>query len=239
VLAIAYTTITVVSLFAFARHQFTRTIPETVRSIEVHNSAGSVHVIVGERADVVVEGKGVRGLSHPTHHEAVAAGRLSVDAHCGASFLSLCTMNLTLHVPPGVPVTLRSSGGGITVDGATAFVDASSSGGGVHVNGASGELRLDSSGGGVTATGLRSSAVTASSSGGGVHLTFAASPTNVHASSSGGGVTIDLPHNSDAYKVDAGSSGGGTHVDVRTDPDGDRTIYAHSSGGSVHVQYGT
>jgi hypothetical protein len=238
VAAIAYAAINVVSAFAFARHSFTRTFSGEVRDVDVSNSAGSVHVESSAADRVVVSGKGVKGLTKPSHHETLRDGRLDVGATCPISVTSICTMNFTISVPNGTPVTVHAGGGGVTIDDATGPVDADASGGGVHVRGAQGPLRLHSSGGGITAEDVRSSDVTASSSGGGVRLFFLAPPTNVHVSSSGGGVTIVLPDTADAYRLDVSSSGGGAHRDVRSDPASNRVIDAHSSGGGVTVRYG-
>jgi hypothetical protein len=238
VAAIAYATINVVSAFAFARHSFTRTFSADVRDVDISNSAGSVHVQPSRADRVVVSGKGVKGLTKPSHHETLRDGRLDVGANCPISLSSICTMNFTISVPNGTPVVAHASGGGITIDDATGAVDADASGGGVHVRGARGPLRLDSSGGGVTAEDVRSADVTVSSSGGGVKLFFLTPPTNVHVSSSGGGVTIVLPDTADTYSLDVSSSGGGTHRDVRSDPASNRVIAAHSSGGGVTVRYG-
>jgi hypothetical protein len=238
VAAIAYATINLVSAFAFARHSFTRTFSANVRDVDISNSAGSVHVESGAADRVVVSGKGVKGLTRPSHHETLRDGDLDVGARCPLSVTSICTMNFTINVPNGTPVKVHASGGGVTIDDATGTVDADASGGGVHVRGARGALRLHSSGGGVTAEDVRSSDVTVSSSGGGVKLFFLTPPTNVHVSSSGGGVTIVLPDTADTYRLDVSSSGGGTHRDVRSDPASNRVIDAHSSGGGVTVRYG-
>jgi hypothetical protein len=236
--AIAYTTINVVSAFAFARHTFTRTFSGEVRDVNISNDAGSVHLETGPSGRVEVAGKGVQGITKPSHHETLRNGHLDVGARCGISLSSICSMNLTITVPAGTPITVHASGGGITIDDARGPVDADSSGGGVRVHGARSTLRLRSSGGGITANDVRSTTVDASSSGGGVKLFFVTPPENVHASSSGGGVTVVLPNTGDAYRLDVSSSGGGTHRDVRSDPASDRVIDAHSSGGGVTVRYG-
>jgi hypothetical protein len=238
VLAIAYATINLVSAFAFARHSFTRTFAGEVHDVDVSNGAGSVHLEAGAADRVEVLGKGVKGLTKPSHHETLRDGHLEAGAKCPVSVTSICSMNLTITVPSGTPMRVHASGGGITIDDATGPVDADASGGGVTVNRAEGTLRLHSSGGGVTANDVRSTDVRASSSGGGVTLVFTTPPQNVHVSSSGGGVTVVLPNTSDSYRLDVSSSGGGTHRYVRSDPASNRVIDAHSSGGGVTVRYG-
>ncbi len=236
--AITFGVLNVVGLLAYQKLHFATALPATIRSVDINNDAGHVHVFTATSGSYRIEGNGVRGLSKPTHHEQVANGRLVASAECRNLFSGTCDMNLDVYVPAGVAVHVRASGGGITLTGAVGNVDASSSGGGVTVDGArGGDVRLHSSGGSVNATGLAASTVDASSSGGHVELAFDTAPNNVHATSSGGHVTVTLPHTSDLYRVSVSSSGGSTHDNVRTDPTSDRTIDAHSSGGGVTVQY--
>jgi hypothetical protein len=237
VAAIGVGTANVVGGFAFARVHFTRSLHGPIRTIDVSNGAGHVNITTGANRVASIVGRGVRGLAVPEHHESLVGGRLVVRASCPTLNVGGgCSMHLTIRVPAGVPMHVRASGGGITITGTDATIDASSSGGGVHVDGARGALHLSSSGGSVTATDVHSSTVEASSSGGGVRLEFAVPPVLVHASSSGGGVHVSLPDTLDTYRVDAGSSGG-KNVVIRQDPTSNRLIYAHSSGGGVTVEY--
>ena len=79
--------------------------------------------------------------------------------------------------------------------------------------------------------------MTASSSAGGVHLTFATAPITVDASSSAGSVSVAVPDDGTAYAVDAHSSAATAHVDLATNPKSPNRIKAHSSAGSVRVEW--
>jgi hypothetical protein len=238
--AIALGTYDVVGAFAFDRYSFVHPVPGRVTDLTVHNDAGSVGIEASARDGVSVVGHVTRGLNRPTEYEYVTDGHLVIDAHCPTINLSnFCELNLTIAVPRGLPMTVRASGGGITVDGATGVLDLSSSGGSVHVTGANAPMTLASSGGSVTAVDIRSATLDASSSGGSVHLSFSAPPTAVRATSSGGSVAIDVPDTPDAYAVRASSSGGSSEVGIRTSSTSSRTIVANSSGGSVDVRYPT
>ena len=237
VIALGYGVLGVVDLLSFDRDHFERTFSETIKTVQISNGAGSVVVLGDSTGTVVVDGSTRRGLRAPTHTETVAGDRLTLDADCPSFLTAFCNLGYTVHVPAGVDVVIRSSGGGVRLVDLTGTVDASSSGGSVRVTGASGALKLRSSGGSITGDGLSSTSVDASSSGGGVKLTFATAPTSVVANSSGGGVTVELPNTTDAYLLHASSSGGSVSTPVRTDPTSARVIDVHSSGGGVTVRY--
>ena len=237
VIALGYGVLGVVDLLSFDRGHFERTFSEPIKTLQISNGAGSVVVQGDSAGTVIVDGSTRRGLRAPNHRETVSGDRLTLDADCPSFLTDFCNLSYTVHVPPGVDVVIRASGGAVRLVDLTGTVDASSSGGSVRVTGASGALKLRSSGGSITGDGLQSASVDASSSGGGVKLTFAAPPTSVVANSSGGGVTVELPNTTDAYLLHASSSGGSVSTPVRTDPTSARVIDAHSSGGGVTVRY--
>ena len=72
-------------------------------------------------------------------------------------------------------------------------------------------------------------------SNGRVLLSFLADPAQVTARSSDGSVEVVVPRDDTAYKVDAATSDGRRTVDVNTSQDVTRTIFAHTSNGSVRV----
>jgi DUF4097 and DUF4098 domain-containing protein YvlB len=180
-------------------------------------------------------------------------GTLTVNTSCRQQWQPIsCNVRLGVGVPPGVPVNVSSSGGGVTASRLAGGMVVSSSGGGVHLEHVSGNVRVNSSGGGIgvdDVTGalnlsssgggihgnLRSDTVTADSSGGGVNLTFSEPPNNVRVRSSGGGVRLALPEVSGDYRIKASSSGGGVHVDIPNNDRSTRLVDVSSSGGGVRV----
>ena len=117
-----------------------------VRSVTVSGD-GVVHVR-GYRRDVRHHRRhDQRGpvLAHPRRDRQRRPS--VVSASCPALLNTWCGVSYTLHIPKALPVTIRSSGGGITVTGVDGDLDLSSSGGGIAVDGGSGHERLDSSGG--------------------------------------------------------------------------------------------
>lgn len=228
-----------VGLLAHQRHQNHTVVTAPVRSVDISSGGGSVSVVGTTGRNVVIDASVSEGLFAATNRVALRGDQLVLRSSCPPFFNTFCKVDYTVHMPPSLPLRIHSSGGGIQVDGVSGDLDLASSGGGVHVSGSRGRLSVRSSGGGISATETLSPTADARSSGGGIRLAFSVPPHQVTASSSGGGVTIQLPHSSDLYRVDIASSGGSSNNEVRTDPTSNRLIHARSSGGGVRVQYTT
>lgn len=213
-----------------------RVLDGPISSLEVHAS-GTIRVVAGDADRVVITERIESSITGPDRTEERDGDRLVLRSSCPPAISTFCSVSYTIEVPRTASVLLRSSGGGIQVQGIDGAVDAHSSGGGVRVRGGTGALRLSSSGGGVTVLDGRSTTVDASSSGGGVRVELAVAPDDVDVDSSGGGVTVVLPRTEASYAVDASASGGSTQVEVRTDPVAERRIRARSSGGGATVRY--
>ncbi|MGH7858658.1 MAG: hypothetical protein ACREQY_15140, partial [Candidatus Binatia bacterium] len=124
-------------------------------------------------------------------------------------------------------VEARSSGGGVEVLDVVGDVVAASSGGGVDIERIKGGAKIDSSGGSVSARNVAGD-IDAGSSGGGVRIAEAGGM--VVASSSGGGVSVGFAAGN-AKGGDIHSSGGG--VTAKVDPTLGLEIDAYASGGDA------
>jgi hypothetical protein len=237
VITLAYGTLSVIQLFAFARATEQYTFTDVVRAVDIHNETGSTTVIGAEGDEVVVDAKIVHGFRRPDIDAQVVDGVLTVRATCSSWLDTWCIADLTVRVPRDVSLRADADGGGLRVEGIEGDVEVSSSGGGVRLVDVGGDIRARASGGGVRGEQLRSRVADVSSSGGGVRLSFVDPPDAVDARSSGGGVTIEVP-SPYAFVIDASSSGGGVDTsEVVHDPNADRTIRVRSSGGGVTVRY--
>ncbi|HEY3262909.1 MAG TPA: DUF4097 family beta strand repeat-containing protein [Pseudonocardiaceae bacterium] len=243
---------TLVNLFGQTTYQRDLTLTPTAGRLRI-DTTGAITIKPGSGPEVRVHETVRYGLRRPRLAETSTPDGLVL--HAGCDWLTPnCSIDAVVTVPAELTVDARSSGGDITVSGLTGAVQLDSSGGGITVSGLTGPaqlhssgggitatglagaVQLDSSGGGVRATGLRATQVEARSSGGDVVLAFDTAPDRVVADSSGGGVRIGLPRVEGGYSVNADSSGGGTHTDVPTDPQSQRQIEAHSSGGDVRLE---
>jgi hypothetical protein len=237
VVLLGYGTTQAAGLLAHDRHHTHREYTGDIQAVDITAEAGSVTVYGTDASAVTVDTSVSEGLMSPTDDERLEAGRLVLRSRCEPVLDTFCGVDYTVYVPHGLAVRASAGGGGVHVSGVDGALDLSSSGGGVTVTGGTGRMSLHSSGGSVHGSNLTSADVDAGSSGGGVRLEFDQPPSDVKAGSSGGGVTVVVPNTPTAYHVVASSSGGSAHADVRTDPAASRTIQAHSSGGSVRVEY--
>ncbi|MFC9741256.1 DUF4097 family beta strand repeat-containing protein [Streptomyces noursei] len=115
----------------------------------------------------------------------------------------------------------------------TASVDLHTSGGDVTVRGASGGITADTSGGNITVEDTKARTAKVKTSGGDVEMTLGAVPDDLSGRTSGGDVTLRVPKGT--YAVDADTSGGSRKVSVATDEGSTHKISARTSGGDVSV----
>src|SRR6266568_3966578 len=151
----------------------------------------------------------------------------------------------TITVPAQFNPKLKTSGGGITVNGLTGEtkadtsggglkftrlhgpLDGATSGGGVHVTDCEGTLKVHTSGGGIEVSGGGGS-LTGDTSGGSVTVKEFRGPIQVE--SSGGGITIENV----AGKVEGSTSGGS--ISARFSAPLSHEVKLGTSGGGVTVQ---
>jgi Putative adhesin len=212
-----------------------------VTLVDVHNSAGSVVVRGSDRADdtIRVTTRVDHGLRRTGHSERIEGDRLVLDTSCPLFLTTFCEVRYTIDVPREIDLSVRGSGGSITVTDVTGDVDLDSDAGGVDVERVGGDrLRMDSDAGSVSAADVRSTDVEATSDAGSVTVRFAGDPRTVRADSDAGGVELVLPPDGGPYRVEADSSAGGVETSVNTSRTSDRRITATSDAGSVTVRYG-
>ena len=236
---VGWSILTLVTLTAWQSADGSRSFAGQVKRVVVHSSAGGV-TITGTRPtggrSATASWHSRWSFFHPSVHASLAAdGTLTVTTSCRQNWVPIgCNVRLGVGAPPNVPITVSSSGGGVTASHFTNGLVINSSGGGISLNDVTGPLTLDSSGGGIHGV-LHSSTVNADSSGGGINLTFSEPPQGVRVRSSGGGVRIALPQVSGDYRIRASSSGGSVHVDIPNNDQSSRLVDVSSSGGGVRV----
>ena len=144
-------------------------------------------------------------------------------------------------------VSMETSGGNLRAERGTGSLLMKTSGGNVSASGYVGDIDLATSGGNVRAVDV-DGMVRARTSGGSVHVTLSGSNKGVHAETSGGDVEITVPNDLKA-NLDLSTSGGHVACDIpvtvkgKLEEDnirgsvngGGNLIWAHTSGGNVHV----
>jgi len=212
-----------------------------LRTVEVRNGAGSVHVAGTADDAVTITARVSHGLRSTGHGHRTEGDRLIIDASCPTIGSTFCGVTYDVEVPEDVALVVRAGNGGVTVSDVSGDVDLESDNGRVEAVRLAGDARLRSDNGRVTGTELTSAEVDAESDNGRVELSFRRSPRAVAAASDNGRVEVVLPNRTAdtdvEYRVEVSSDNGTTTNQVRTDPFSSRSIDATSDNGSVTVRY--
>jgi DUF4097 and DUF4098 domain-containing protein YvlB len=227
----------------------------TATGVVLDNDAGTV-TVVGDRTEgVVVELRARQGILDPSASATLdAEGRVVVRTRCPLAVNLVCAVDVTVHVPQGMPVT-GGSEASIQVTDVRGPVDVSTDNGSVKVAGADGPVRirtdngrievfdstaevdLRTDNGSIAVEGVDGRTASATTSNGRIRLAFSNAPERISATSSNGRIAIVLPGDAPAYAVSASTSLGSVDLAVRTDPAADRTISAATSNGSISITY--
>ncbi|MEU8914781.1 DUF4097 family beta strand repeat-containing protein [Streptomyces nigrescens] len=193
----------------------TYTVQGKVTALSATTHGGDIEVVpVDGGGPVKVTEKYVYNEQKPSPGHGVKGGRLTLEAEdCGMG--RRCEVAYRVLLPRNASVHLRTSGGDITVRGATGGIDAETSGGDITVKDSTART------------------TTARTSGGNVDLALSTAPDEVSGRTSGGNVTIRLPKGS--YDVEATTSGGNSKVSVPKDESSAHKVTARTSGGDVSV----
>jgi Putative adhesin len=216
VVFVGYAALMLVAVLGRTSYERNLTFTPATERLTIDTNHGDVRIVAAAGPEVRVTKRVRYGLSEPRTEESVGPDGLALRSTC--NWITPCSVDYVIALPPGFTVDARSSSGDIRVDGT------------------SGPLRIDTSAGDVRGNDLRSTEVTAESSAGDVNLDFATPPERVSVQSSAGDVRVTVPAVTGAYRVDVDTSVGDTRVTVPTDPASTRRIRADTSAGDVEVR---
>jgi hypothetical protein len=160
----------------------------------------------------------------PTHR--VEDGVLVLEG-CGRS----CSVDYTVDLPAGLPVTGETSNGAISLSG-VGDVDVRTDNGAVTLEEVTGTVTVRSSNGKIEGRGLGGGPIEARTDNGAIDLTLA-TPQDVQAETSNGAITITVPDGS--YQVSAETGNGSTNIGVADDPAGEHLLELTTDNGSITV----
>ncbi len=213
---VGYAALQLVSVLGRTSYERDLSFTPTTDRLTIDTNHGDIRIVAGSSPEVRVTKRVRYGLREPRTVESTGPDGLLLRSTC--DWLTPCSVDYVIALPPGFAVDARSSSGDIRLDGI------------------GGPLRIDTSAGDVRANDLRSPAVTAESSAGDVSLDFATPPEMVSVNSNAGDVRVTLPAVTGGYRVDVDTSAGDTRVTVPTDPASTHRIRAETSAGDVEVR---
>ncbi|MFE9412566.1 DUF4097 domain-containing protein [Streptomyces sp. NPDC006704] len=125
-----------------------------------------------------------------------------------------CSVDYTVDVPAGIPVTGSTTAGGLHFS-AVGAVKVSSDDGRVVVNGATGPVDIRTTNGSIEAKGLKGTGITTRASNGSISLTPATAQ-DITAQTANGSITVTAPPA--PYHVVAQTQNGSKNLSIRDDP---------------------
>lgn len=205
------------------------TLSEKITSVRLDNSSGGVRLHgketvteVSLRRVIEYEGDEPEGATHRVEDGVLVLGG------CGKE----CSVRYTVDLPPNIPVTGRTSTGGISVSG-VGEVRVTSASGAVDLDDVEGAVDVRTTNGRINGRGLKGDRLDAETSNGAIDLSLA-TPQDVRARTSNGAISVTAP---DArYKVSARTSNGRKNLGVRDDPSGDHTLDLTTGNGAITVK---
>lgn len=143
-----------------------------------------------------------------------------------------CSVTYTVDLPPRVPVSGRTSSGGISLSG-VGEVNVETSSGAIDLDDVDGTVDVRTDNGRVNGRGLKGDGVRAQTSNGAIDLGLS-TPQDVRARTSNGAVSVTVPDG--RYKVSSRTSNGHKDIGLRDDPSGEHALDLETSNGSIKVK---
>jgi len=205
------------------------TLSQKITSVRVDNDAGAVRLHGKKGLDKVsvhravgYQGDRPKGVSHKIENGTLVLGS------CGQR----CSVDYTVDLPTGLPVTGTTSAGAIELSQVGA-VDVRTSSGHIDLDGITGRVDVRTDNGEITGHGLKGDRIRARTDNGAIKLS-PATPQNIRANTSNGAITLTVPQA--RYRVSAQTDNGSKHLGVSDDPSGDYRLRLVTDNGGITVK---
>ena len=204
-----------------------------ITGIDVATATGSVRVVATEGDAIEVTAEISEGFRSTGEFQEVVGDTLELRGTCPNFGSDWCRVSYEISLPASLDVRIDADDGSVDVIGVAGDVDVDNDDGSIELTGLDGTLTASNDDGRIVGEDLRSANVTADTDDGRVSLTFAAAPTSVVATSNNGSVTVVVPDDGEAYRLDMQTDNGSRDEAVRTDPSSPRSIVIRTDNGSV------
>ena len=206
-----------------------------VTKLDVKVGNGTLALANATGANVVVERKVTYLLRGPSLSQKVEGDTLVIRQNCSGLHIGQCDTAYSILVPPSVATVIASDGGKVDLNGTQGLINVVTSGGEINANKTFGDLDFITDNGNVKGSDLSSLRTKATTKGGKIELTLAVAPTNVDVRSTDGNVSVQVPDENTAYKVDAGSTNNKSSIELNNETNSPRLITARSDNGKVKL----
>ncbi|MEU8679901.1 DUF4097 family beta strand repeat-containing protein [Streptomyces sp. NPDC048611] len=198
-------------LLAGKTFQDDATVSRKITSVRLDSGSGGLTVRGGKGGSTVAVHRAVsyhgarpEGAGHRVE------GGVLVLSGCGRN----CSVDYTLDLPAGIPVSGRTSSGSVELS-KVGPVKVTTSSGDIRLDGVTGTVDARTSNGRITGHGLSGARITAETSNGAIDLTPATAQ-NLRAKTSNGAIRLRLPKG--PYRVSAETGNGEEHIGIAQDP---------------------
>ncbi|MFJ8312162.1 MULTISPECIES: DUF4097 family beta strand repeat-containing protein [unclassified Streptomyces] len=205
------------------------TVSQKITSVRIDTESGGVRLRGKKRLAKVSLHREVsyRGTKPEGSTYRVENGVL-VLGDCG----SQCSVDYTVDVPAGIPVTGSAHSGAMKLS-AVGEVKVSSSNGEIIVDGASGPVDVHTTNGAIKAGGLKGAGITAQTSNGSISITPAVAQ-DVRAKTSNGSISVTAP--AGPYRVSAQTSKGNKNIGIADSPSAAHHLDLTTSNGAITLK---
>ncbi|MEU9122505.1 DUF4097 family beta strand repeat-containing protein [Streptomyces sp. NPDC048506] len=202
------------------------TISKKITAIRLDGDSGSVTIRGGKAGGTVSVHRSVtyQGDRPEGATQRVEDGVLMLGG-CGEK----CSVNYTVEVPAGLPVSGNTSNGAVDLT-AVGTVNVTTSSGAIELNDIAGAVDVHTSNGQIRGRGLSGSHITAETSNGEIDLTPATAQ-SVRAETTNGSITVKVPKGH--YRISTRTSNGDKNISVANDPAGRYRLDLTTSNGDI------
>ncbi|MER6299091.1 DUF4097 family beta strand repeat-containing protein [Kitasatospora sp. NPDC001539] len=206
------------------------TVTDRITAVKLDNSSGDVTVRGKPGAGGVSVHRSIEYRSDKPGATTRVEGGVLVLGGCGRN----CSVDYTVEVPPGLPVSGGTSSGGVHLS-QVGEVSVHTDSGDISVDQASGGVDVRTNNGEIKGTSLKGDRIQAKTDNGGITLTPGKAQ-DVKARTSNGEIHLTVPAGS--YHVSAGTDIGEKHIGVQNDPNGAYKLDLGTDIGDITVKAG-
>ncbi|MFD7666245.1 DUF4097 domain-containing protein [Streptomyces sp. NPDC059788] len=210
------------------------TLSANIKSVRLDSGSGSLTLRGKKSLDAV---KVHRELHYQGDRPQQASHRVEngvlVLGGCGDD----CSVNYTVDVPAGLPVTGRTSAGAVDLSD-VGEVRVSTSSGAIGLSRVTGPVDVRTSNGRIHGRGLKGEGIKARTTNGAIDL-VTDTPQNVRADTSNGAITLTVPGGQrNRYRISAETDNGHKSLGVPDDPSGTHRLDLTTSNGAITLKEG-
>ncbi|MFJ4593500.1 MULTISPECIES: DUF4097 family beta strand repeat-containing protein [unclassified Kitasatospora] len=206
------------------------TVTDKITGIRLDSDAGEVTVRGKAGATQAAVHRNITYRSGKPGASTRVDGGLLVLGGCGRN----CSVDYTVELPPGLPITGGTSAGGIKLT-QVGDVSVHTSSGDITLDDVAGPVDVRTNNGEIKGTSLKGDRVSAKTDNGGIKLTPGKAQ-NITAKTSNGEINVTMPTAS--YHVTASTDLGEKHIGVQNDPNGQYKLDLGTNIGEITVKTG-